>query len=130
MARESLRAEARGTGKTVYQVRLERAQAEAVATGQPLPTAREAVGHRQPGQRAPQANITAYLADPARASVVSVDIPTARRIGKHDELARVLAEGGEYRGKPLTPGRFRRLVAGWAPSPSRGARRNPASTGS
>jgi hypothetical protein len=55
------------------------------------------------------------LADPARASVVEVDIPTARRIGKHDELARRMVSGDEYRGRPLTPERFRRLVGSWQP---------------
>ena len=113
--RESLRAEAGRTGRTLYEVRLERGRAEARARGEEPPSAREALGHYRPNQAVPKAHISAVLANPERSSYVEVDIPTARRIGKHSELARLLSAGGDYRGRPITPARFQRLVSRWAP---------------
>lgn len=83
------------------------------AGAEPAPSAREAVGHRPPGED--RRLITAYLGDPARLVDVEVSPAVARRIGRHDELVRLLASAGNYRGRPMTPSRFERLVGAWRP---------------
>lgn len=123
-ARQLARAEGISFWSAYYRVGQERAAIEAVETGRPVPSARERARHYRPGQR-PGARITALLDGPARASVVEVDLATARRIGKHAEFVRILASGGQYRGRPLTPLRFHQLVSRWAPVQVRGGDEAP-----
>ena len=94
---------------------VEFARASALRAGLPMPTAREAAGHRLRGAPRPQAYITAYLSDPLSAPTVQVSLADSRRVGRHNELVRLLVEAGEYRGKPMTPQRFERLVSHWKP---------------
>lgn len=99
----------------VYRVESERRKALAWtrAGAGPAPTAREALGHRRPGDD--RRTISAYLADPARLVDVEVSLGVARRIGRHNELVRLMASGANYRGRLLTPARFERLVKSWRP---------------
>ena len=98
-----------------YRRRVEAAREAARRAGLPEPTAREAAGHRPPGTLGPQAHITAYLSVPLSAPTVLVSVGDARRVGRHSNLVRLLAEAGEYHGKPMTPERFQRLVPRWKP---------------
>ena len=98
-----------------YRRRVEGAREAARRAGLPVPSAREAAGHRPPGTPGPQARITAYLSSPLSAPMVLVSVADARRVGRHNHLVRLLAEAGEYHGKPMTPERFQRLVSSWKP---------------
>lgn len=108
------RAEHGGTGRQgEYGARLARAAYEAGQRREAPPTARQAVGHHQPGQ-APRVRISAHLKGEGR-RVVEVDRRTARRIGRYESLVAAWAEGGPWRGQPVTAARFGRIVRRWAP---------------
>ena len=113
-AHESLRAEARRTGRTVYQVRLERARAEAVAAGQPLPTGRPSATAglvKEPPRRTspptwptrPAPPWCWLISRPPGASASTTSWPGCS------------PRGASTGGSPSTPARFARLVSRWAP---------------
>jgi hypothetical protein len=111
----------RARNRRVYVERQLHGAERAQRRGVPLPSAREAAGHRRAGatparwsalvEADPSTHLGAVLVGPA-------DVPSARdgaRLGRHWAAVAVLAEGGRWGGSTLTPARFRRMVRRWAP---------------
>jgi hypothetical protein len=97
-----------------------RAVERAQRRGQPLPTARAALGHRRAGAPAARwsALVEANAATHGGALQVTGDVPSGRdssRIGRHWSAVQALLENGRWGASPMTPSRFERLVRGWAP---------------
>ncbi|MGA3353845.1 MAG: hypothetical protein ABSD85_11755 [Acidimicrobiales bacterium] len=78
----------------------------------PGETVRARLGHEVAVSR----SISALLAGPARFEVLEgVTRLDAKRIARYHEVTRQLVNRRSYRGKVMTPERFRRLVSQWRP---------------
>lgn len=106
---ESLRQEAARRGLSVYAVRVQREQKAARDAGRPIPSPTQAVGKGSPRTTRISAFVDGAL------QVVEVDRSTARRIARHNSLARAYMEGKKWRGKRVNGKRFSEVVGGWRP---------------
>jgi hypothetical protein len=78
----------------------------------PGETVRARLGHEVAVTR----SISALFADPPRFKVLqSVTRLDAKRIARYHELTRQLVNRRSYRGRVMTPDRFKRLVSQWRP---------------